>query len=101
MVEVVAGLAKNFWLVDERFHGCPEVQEMLIMIVYNLTNNNLKQYPLRFQLIILLFFSCLYVAESYIKKQHFKVSVCSTYQLGGNFLPKGGYHQFAWSKPIH
>lgn len=47
IVEVVAGLAKNYAICRDQFGGNPELQEMIIMSVYQLTNINLKEYPLR------------------------------------------------------
>jgi hypothetical protein len=47
IVEVVAGMAKNWRVMDEKFRPRPELQELIIMIVYNLTNMYLKKFPLR------------------------------------------------------
>lgn len=48
VVETSIGLVKLFATASERFRQNPEIQELAIMISYQLTNRILKDYPLRF-----------------------------------------------------
>lgn len=47
IVKVTISMAENFRVAGERFKQSPEMQEMAVLIAYQLANINLKRYPLR------------------------------------------------------
>jgi len=47
IVETVVGMAKNWGTTGQKFRMNPEVQELVLMIVYNLVQLNLLSFPLR------------------------------------------------------
>ena len=46
VVEVVAGLAKNFKIAAAKVTECPEMHAVAIMIVYQLVSRSTREYPL-------------------------------------------------------
>lgn len=48
IVELVIGMTKHWECCNQCFRNNPEMQELVIMIVFNLVNEEIKRYPISF-----------------------------------------------------